>query len=306
MGTFSDSWALTKTSFRVIREEKALLLFPLVSGLCALGVIILFVAGFFTLLFYTSISTGTLELVAGVLALLVYFALWILSVFFAAALVGAATIKLNGGHPTFHDGIQAARAKLGKLILWALLGGTIMLIIRAIASRLKGIAGLIFGIAAGVTLGAITYFMIPVLLYENEGTWASLKRSASLFGKNFGRTLVSNLVLGLIVLGGFILGIVLIVAGVSVAFTTLLPGIVLAVVGIAFLVFMVILASAATGVLTAALYRFATTGQVVPGLIPPKYLLAQSQGIGGAGGQPLTSAWPPPPPPPTLPPVQQA
>jgi hypothetical protein len=287
MGTFGDSWALTKTSFRVIREDKALLIFPLISGLCALGIIVVLVVGLFSLAFFTSVSGNAFDAIVVVSALAAYFLLWIVSVFFAGALIGAATIKLNGGQPTVSDGIHAARAKLGKLVLWALIGGTVMLIIRAISARMKGITGALFGIGAGLAVAAATYFVIPVLMYEAEGAWGSLKRSASLFVRNFGRTLVSNLALGLILFGGIVAAIVLVVAGVVVASTALVAGIVLVVIGIGFLVFMVILSSAVEGVLRATLYRFATTGQTVSGLIHPDYLGARGADGASEGSGPL-------------------
>jgi hypothetical protein len=303
MGAFGDSWALTKTSFRMIREEKALLLFPLISGLCALAIIIVLAVGLLSVALFTSISGSAFDAIVGIGAIVAYFLLWIVTVYFTGALVAAATIKLNGGKPTVSDGLRAARARLGRLVLWALLGGTIMLLIRIVASRLRGIAGVLFGLGAGLAVATATYFIVPVLMYENESTWRSLKRSAALFVKNFGRTLVSNLALGLILFGGFLLAIVLLVVGILVAGTTLVPGIALVILGVAALIFMLILSSAVEGVLRAALYRFATTGQVVAGLVHPRYLASQGGAVPSGGGPlPSTSSPGTYPPPPLFPP----
>jgi uncharacterized protein DUF6159 len=293
MGTFGDSWQLTKTSFRVIRDDKALLVFPLISGLCALAIIVVLISGLLWLCLSTSISTNSLETIAAGTGLVAYFLLWILSVFFAGALVGAATIKLNGGQPTVHDGLRAARARLGKLVLWALLGGSLMLLIRIIAARVKGIAGLLIGLAAGVAIGVATYFIVPVLMFENESTWGSLKRSASLFKNNFGRTVVSNLALALVLAAGFVPAVILLVVGIVVALSALVLGLVLVMAGLTLFVFMLILASAVDGVLCAALYRYAATGQTVPGLIHPDYLVSRGASDASSGSPPLSSAPPP-------------
>lgn len=303
MGTFGDSWQLTKSAFRMIREDKALLLFPLVSGLAAIGIIVLFAVGLFTLTFYTNLASNVnaYDAVVGVLLLLVYFVLWIVSVFFSGALVGAAMMKLSGKQPTFGDGIRVASSRAGKLVAWALLGGTLMLLIRLIASRIRGIAGTIFGLAAGVTVGVLTYFLIPVLMYEDHSAWGSIKRSGSLFVKTFGRTFVSNLVLGLLLALGFIAAIVLGVIGAVFLFSgPLILGVILLLAAVALFIFMAILSSAAEGVLMTALYRYATTGQVAPGMIPPAYLGAVPSGAnaGSGGGRPLnfgSGSWPPPP-----------
>ena len=71
-GTFSDSWKLTKTSFRLISEDRALLVFPVVAGLAILGVLILFLLGALWILPLASLpgNTGNGYEVLGVLMFL--------------------------------------------------------------------------------------------------------------------------------------------------------------------------------------------------------------------------------------------
>ncbi len=274
-GTFSDSWKLTKSSFRMIREDRALLVFPLVGGLAALGVIALLLLGTFFLIIPLGTATGysNATYLAGVaLFLAAYVSMAFVSVYCTAALVGAATLKLNGQNPTAADGWRVARSRLARLVVWSLLTATVGLAIQLIASRVRGIGGLVIGTVGGASWAVITYFMIPVLLYENERPWPALKRSGHLFVSSFGRTLVSNLALGLLIAAGIvaavavgIVGIVLLVGGSTVV------GIVLIGVALAIAIGVALLGSAAEGILRAALYRYATTGQIDPGLMPAKY-----------------------------------
>ncbi len=274
-GTFSDSWKLTKSSFRMIREDRALLVFPLVGGLAALGVIALLLLGTFFLIIPLGTATGysNATYLAGVaLFLAAYVSMAFVSVYCTAALVGAATLKLNGQNPTAADGWRVARSRLARLVVWSLLTATVGLAIQLIASRVRGIGGLVIGAVGGASWAVITYFMIPVLLYENERPWPALKRSGHLFVSSFGRTLVSNLALGLLIAAGIvaavavgIVGIVLLVGGSTVV------GIVLIGVALAIAIGVALLGSAAEGILRAALYRYATTGQIDPGLMPAKY-----------------------------------
>jgi hypothetical protein len=275
VGTFSDSWKLTKTSFRLIREDRALLVFPLVAGLSILGVVALLLLGEFWLL-APAVSSGgasTLVEVAGVVLFLVaYLAMTFLSVYCTAALVGAATLKLSGQQPTSADGWKIARARLGRLVVWALLTATVGLVVQAISSRVRGIGGLIIGGAAGVAWGVVTYFMIPVLLFEDQRPWPALKRSGHLFTSTFGRSLVSNLVLGLLLGVGIVAAVVLAILGVVlVAGGSLVLGLVVLGVGIAVAVIVALIGSAAEGILRAALYRYATTGNIDPSLLPSAY-----------------------------------
>lgn len=291
MGTFGDSWLLTKCAFRTIREDKALLVFPLVSGLAAVAILVMFVVGLFSLSFWSGLSASNFQLVVGVLAIVVYFLLWIVSIFFTGALIGAAMMKLNGGQPKFSDGIAAARGRIGRLIVWALIAGTVMILIRAISQRIRGLPGMIVGVAAGVAWGVMTYFVVPVLMFEQETAWGSLKRSANLYLHHFGRTFVSNIALGLLLALGFVAAIVLGIVGAYLLFSGLvLVGVIVILAALVLFVFMMILSAAAEGVLVTALYRYATTGQVVPGLIPQRLVgTVQGSGSGSTVGAPLRS-----------------
>jgi len=274
-GTFSDSWRLTKTSFRLIFEDSALLVFPLVAGFSALAVMILFAVGTFFLapiLLIGGSTTTSYETVGIVLFLVAYFSSTFITVYATAALVGAATLKLNGEQPTAADGWRIARANLGRLVLWAFFTATVGLVIQVISARVQGIGGLIIRAVGGATWSVVTYFMIPVLIYEREGTWASLERSAKLFVGNFGRTLVSNLVIGLLIGAGIVAAVVLGIFGLFefVGGSTVV-GLLLIVSGLGVAIFVALIGATAEGVLRAALYRYATTGSIDPGLLPPGY-----------------------------------
>ncbi len=290
-GTFSDSWRLTKTAFRLIAEDRALLVFPAVAGGAILGILALLVAGWFWIEQPHSALTAILALHGGGeyfvgigFFLIAYFAMTFIGVYATAGLIGAATLKLNGQQPTARDGWKVARARWGKLLVWSLISATIGLLIQAIARRLGGIAGLLVGVAGGATWSVATYFMVPVLLYEEQGSWRGIVRSSRLFVSTFGRTIFSNLALGLIIAAGIIVAVLVVVAGVFEAILhSVGVGLVLIGVGLAIAVGVALIGATAEGILCAALYRYATTGQVEPSLLPPPYRTAT----------PLTSGAPP-------------
>ncbi|HTZ61816.1 MAG TPA: DUF6159 family protein [Thermoplasmata archaeon] len=282
-GTFSDSWKLTKTAFGLIADDRALLVFPLVGGLSILGVLALFLLGAFWLFpHFSGPSASTYEALALVLFLATYFGTSFVSVYATAALIGAATLKLEGRQPTAADGWRVARSRLGRLVVWSVITATVGLLIQLIASRVQGIGGAVIGLAGGAAWSVVTYFMIPVVLYENATTWASLKRSGHLFVSTFGRSLISNLVVGLFVGAGIVAAVVLGILGLfelsggATALGFLLLGGAIAVGTVVALI-----GAAAEGILRAALYRYATTGKIDPDLLPSAYRL---------GGPPATDA----------------
>ena len=277
MATFSDSWALTRNSFRMIREDPALLALPAIAGLALFGIILVLtlplVAAFLLnpsgFLSFTGTRGGQAVLV--LLYLVGYFVLVFVGNFFTAALIGAAMMKLDGGQPTVGDGIRFARQRLVRLLVWSLIAATVGLLIRALSARFRGLGGVILGLVAGATWAIATYFAIPVIVFEQRSPWQSLKRSASLYLHTFGRTFVSNIILALIVFGFVILGAVLFIIGVALAVANgaVLVGLGLVLAGLAVWIFGAVLATALSGILRASLYRYATTGKISPELLPP-------------------------------------
>lgn len=278
MGTFSDSWRLTKISFGLIFQDSALLVFPLVAGLSAVAVLALFALGTFflapLLLIGGSLSTSY-EVIGFVLFLVAYFSTTFITVYATAALVGAATLKLEGQQPTASDGWKIARANLSRLLVWSLIAATVGLLIQVLSSRVRGAAGMIIGGIAGATWAIATYFVIPVIIYQQSTPWQSLGRSAKMFLNTFGRTLVTNIVLGLIVAAGIVGAVVLAVFGLYLIFAvgggSTFLGVLLIVTALGLGVLVAIIGASAEGVLRAALYRYATTGKIDPDMMPQAY-----------------------------------
>ena len=281
-GTFSDSWRLTKLSFRLIFQDSALLVFPLVAGLSAIGVLALVAVGTFflsPLLLVGGNLTTSYEVIGLVLFLTAYFVTTFITVYATAALIGAATLKLEGQQPTASDGWKVARANLSRLLVWSLIAASVGLLIQLVSSRVKGAAGMIIGTIAGATWSIATYFVVPVIIYERTSPWQSLSRSAKLFLNTFGRTLVTNVVLGLLLAAGIIAAVVLGVFGLYLLFTTnTYLGIILIVSALGVGVLVALLGASAEGVLRAALYRYATTGKIDPDLLPQAYRTTMRSG----------------------------
>src|SRR5207244_13657834 len=159
---------------------------------------------------------------------IVYFVTFFVSIYFNAAVMGAAMIRLNGGDPTISDGLKVARENIKRIAGWALVTATIGLILRAIAERF-GFLGRIIAGALGAAWGIVTYLVVPVLIFEKIGPWAAVKRSGSLLRQTWGEAAGGYFSLGAIIvllalpallapLVGFVLGgVVGLVVGIGVA-----------------------------------------------------------------------------------------
>ena len=272
MGTFSRGWKLAKVSFKVLSKDKELLLFPLISGILTIGIWVSFFVGFFFMAGvqgFLSISNDLWPYFAGGMAFLIYLVTYFIVIYFNAAVVGAAMIRLNGGDPTLSDGINAANKRIGKIFMWALFSATIAMILRAVSER-AGILGKIIVGFIGMAWNFATFFVVPVIVFEGLGPWGAVKRSMSILKRSWGEALIGQLSMGLIIFLLALVGVIPLFIGIY-AFVVLGNFwllVVLGLVAVIYWVFVGILGSAAQGVLMAALYKYATTGETHPDFMP--------------------------------------
>src|SRR5258708_29707651 len=108
---FSRSCTLVKASASVLKQDKELLLFPLISAAAALLVVACFalpMLGAGGLDGMTRDAEGHIPGATYVLAFLFYFSQYFLIFFFNTPPLRAALIRLHGGEPPFHDRMRVA------------------------------------------------------------------------------------------------------------------------------------------------------------------------------------------------------
>ncbi len=262
---FSRSWSLIKASASVLRSDKELLLFPLLSGICTLIVAASFlIPGILGGLFDR--HSNELSPLAYLLMFAFYVVQYFVIIFFNSALVGAALIRLGGGDPTVADGFRIARSKLPAIIGYALISATVGMLLRMLQERAGWIGRWIIGLI-GLAWTVATFLVVPVLVNQDVGPVDAVKKSASLLKQTWGENLVGNagmgLVFGLIFVATILVGVGLITLAVtskSIAVIVLAA----ALVGFA-LLSLVLIQSALQGIYAAALYRYAKEGDAGTG-----------------------------------------
>src|SRR5262245_52132169 len=95
------SWAMAMSSLKLLREEKSLVVFPILSGICCLLVIMSFAVPFVAnpaLLDFPENAQGDVQLPVWVypVLFLFYFCNYFVVVYFNSALIGAALLRFNG------------------------------------------------------------------------------------------------------------------------------------------------------------------------------------------------------------------
>jgi hypothetical protein len=260
----SNSWDLVKASAAVLRADKELLLFPIISAVLSILVVVTFaVPAILAGVFASGFPAGTGLPAAGYAAVLLFYVVQYFVIFFCnTALVGAALIRLRGGDPTVADGFRIAASRVGPILGYALIAATVGMVLRAISER-SGLVGRLVVSLVGLAWNMATYLVVPVLVVEDVGPIEAVQRSASYLRRTWGEQIAGNLgmglAFGLISLATLAAGVVLLVAAAATQSTALI--IFVAVCMLLAFVAIALVSSALSGVYAAAVYRYAAEGQ---------------------------------------------
>ena len=261
---FGRSWSLVKASASVLREDKELLLFPLISTVAVVMVMACFALPVFGLAAIDGITRpdGSTSPLAYAIAFLFYVTQYFVIFFFNTALVGAALMRLDGGSPTFKDGLRIASSKFVAILGYAIIAATVGMILRAIQERVGIIGKIVVGII-GIGWSLATYLVVPVLAARDVGPIEAVKESASLLKDTWGENVIGQagigLAFGFITMMVFFAGIGIVILSIATqSWVVIVMAVLLALLAIATTV---LIQSALSGIYAAALYRFATTGK---------------------------------------------
>jgi hypothetical protein len=250
----------------VLKQDQQLLVFPLISALAALVVVVSFALPLLGLGAIDGLSHrggSAVSMVTYVVGFLFYVSLYFVIFFFNAALVGAAMIRFDGGVPTVRDGLRVANSKFVSILGYALIAATVGMVLRAIQERVGFIGRMVVGLL-GVGWTVATYLVVPVLVSRDTGPIEAIKESATILKKTWGENVVGQAGMGVaFALIHFLIvvcGIALVVAAAASGSGALIGLAVFAVV--AALIFAALVQSALGGIYSAALYRYAAQGGV--------------------------------------------
>src|SRR5262245_52405356 len=255
MGRIGRSFALVGQSYRILMQDKELMVLPLISG-------VIIVAALAALAFGFGLDTARIER-RGVETYIPLFVMYVITysigIFFQAAVVAGATERMQGGDPTVSSALAAAGRRIGPILMWALVAATVGVILRIMHDRLAFV-GRIVASLLGAAWSLATFFVVPVLVLEERSIQDSFKRSVSVFRQTWGETVVGGTTLGAAAVCAWLTLIA--ISGL----TAMAVGVLAIPVFAAGAIVLMIFFSALQGVYVASLFRFATEGSAAPGL----------------------------------------
>lgn len=281
MSSWSESRALTKATWGVVRENTYMLLFPATAAVIA-GFLVLAVAGTGLALLgldpsaVEAAESGSVEespaLIAGivVLVLAAYLGTVITQVCMAG-LVKCADEELQGRGSSFGAGLSAAMHHLPALLGWAAIQALVGWLLSAIRNGGQGsnVLGQILrlGIAgiAQVAWSVVTFFVLPAIVLQNRGPIDAIKHSFSMIRSTWGMQIAGGVRLGFwVFLLGLLPGIISTAGGVFLLISDQIAlGGTLVAIGIVVIVLAQVLISTLRAVFSVSLFHFADEGQAV-------------------------------------------
>jgi hypothetical protein len=265
---FQRSWDLAAECWRLLMEDKSLLVFPLMSSIAMVLIVGSFALPLLPAFGFAAGKAPHALSSIGYLALLAFY--WIqyaIVIFFNTALVEVAMRRFDDEEVGIADGLRRAASLLLVILVYALIAATVGTLLRAIAERVGIIGKMVVGLI-GVGWTVATALAVPILAAENVGPIEAIGRSVDLIKKSWGENIIGNAGIGMVF--GAIIFLVAITGGVLVfaAFGNRewALGIVLAVVLIVAVSLIALAQATLQGIYSAALYRFATGDPATGGI----------------------------------------
>ena len=301
------SWMIFKNSLSVLKRNKKLLVFPLLSAGFVIMIALLIFSGIFAVVVanpqlvekmgktarasqqQTAFSkvfasnpdapqtversgqvgepsdTQQYALLAGKLVVLfiAYFISVFLATFFNVAFYSEIIHGLNSEPVSLMRGFKFAFAKRGSIAMWALLGATVGMALKALEERFGWLGRLVIRFI-GLAWNVVTVFAVPVIICEEDSfnPIKNVKKSATVIKNTWGESLVGFLGIsalsGLLIIPIILLTVILAIAAGMLVNVVL--AIVIGVLGVIAMIVVTILLDVAQKIYIASLYLYATTG----------------------------------------------
>lgn len=194
----SNGWQLALNSFAVLKANRQLIIFPVLSAIAMLLIIGSFVVAMFASAGWDAEALRGQSNVATYAILFLYYLVnYFVVVFFNTALVHCTHLYFNGEEPTVANGLRFSISRIGAIFAWAVFAATVGTILRAIQDKVGTLGKVITGLI-GIVWSVATFFVVPIIAYENLGPIAAFKRSASLMKEKWGESIGASFSFGII------------------------------------------------------------------------------------------------------------
>ena len=187
MGRIGRGWELTKQSWTVLKNDRSLVIFPILSTIFAfLAAAAIWVPAAVARGLFQGHHVDKHDPVLYAAGIATAYVSTFVAIFFNVALAACAVRSLRGEDTKVSEGISVAWQRIGPILGWTFVTTTVGLILRAVEQRFEFVGKIVADIA-GAVWAIAAFFVIPVLALEGTGPIDSLKRSAAVVKARWGR-----------------------------------------------------------------------------------------------------------------------
>ena len=270
---FRRSWVLVKQSWGILRVEKGLVLFPILSAAASLAVLASFAVPIVTSIDWETLSREDQKVedqlqpwhYAAMFGF--YLVSFFITTFFNTGLIACANERLEGRDTNVSFGLRAATRRMPQILGWTLLNATVGVLLNMLAERLGWLGQLMIRLV-GMAWAIATFFVVPVLAVEGVGPVEAVKRSVGVLRKTWGEAAITTLGFSAVTTPLVLLLVLLtLVPGgaLSIMSESVLPIIVGGGVFALGAIVLAVVMSTLGVIVQAALYKYAVTGAVSGG-----------------------------------------
>ena len=201
MGTFKRSWRIFQKSWTVIDKNRKLLIFPLISMLSIVFLLLLIASGTLSMLpgnpldqvliFQDKNPDGTLSISKIAIWFVVYLLVMLTTNLCQMAFYNEIFRGLRGKKVYLLHGFQSAAQRFIAALLWTLLSATVGVVLRLLQPRVGGI-GLFLVRGSALIWVVASCFAIPVMMFDPRlnNPFLVLKRSEETIRRTWGEALI--------------------------------------------------------------------------------------------------------------------
>jgi len=194
----SNGWTLAMNSLKVLKENKQLIIFPVLSGISLVLIMGSFVLVFLGVNGWSDENIEDPGTIGNYLYLFLFYLVnYFIVVFFNMGLIHCTRLYFRGEEVSINAGLRFSLSRIGTIFSWAVFAATVGTILRIIQEE-SGLIGKIITGIIGIVWNIATFFVVPVIAYEGLGPIAAFKRSSQLMKQKWGESLGATFSFGLI------------------------------------------------------------------------------------------------------------
>lgn len=267
IGKFKASRLIALESWNLLKKDKEMVAFPVLSAIASLLVI-----GIAGTIFFFLILNGDLEKAEAaenssyglqiIFIFIMYFLTTFITIFFETGIITIVMGRLNNQNLSFQDGLNKSISKINKILVWSLVAATVGTLLKLISDRSKILGKIVVSIL-GAAWSILTFFIAPILIAEDIPIKESLQKSAATIKKTWGETVIINVGAGLFFMILFLAGLIIFIATLFTMDATII--IMMAIAFFIYLILLVVISSTLNVIFKVVLYEYANSGRVPEG-----------------------------------------